>query len=70
MMEYDATRVIEYTEGHECRPNGVGDYKMVCPETGVLEGFVPFLMRTLLRGTCDGCGLSIRSLETITAPVP
>lgn len=44
------TMVIPYTSDHECRPGEHGDYEMVCPEAGVLQPFVPFMRRTLLRG--------------------
>lgn len=43
---------IYYQHGHTCVPNGVGDYTFVCPTLGKREGFVPYMMRTLLKGTC------------------
>ena len=69
MTDGPMDQMIQYTDGQECRPNGVGDYEMVCPTAGVLEGFVPFMRRAVVRGRCHGCGLSIRSLET-TASLP
>src|SRR5688572_22651288 len=36
------TKEIQYTAGHKCVPNGVGDYDFICPTTGRKPGFVPF----------------------------
>ena len=47
---------IPYTEGHKCEANGVGDYQMVCADGTVLDGFVPFMLRTLQKGNCQNCG--------------
>lgn len=54
------TKQLSYTGGHICRPNGVGDYEMVCPQAGVLPGFVSFMMRDALKGKCPGCGEDVR----------
>lgn len=51
---------IELTHGHVCEPNGVGDYQIRCPVAGVLPGFISRVSRTLIGGTCDGCGKYIQ----------
>ena len=63
MTDDTMNQMIRYTDGHECRPNGVGDYEMVCPTFGVLLGFVPFMRRAVLRGRCSGCGLLVKPLD-------
>jgi hypothetical protein len=47
--------VITYATGHTCEPNGVGDYRFVCPTHGERPGFIPFYLATSLCGTCK-CG--------------
>ncbi len=61
MME----QVFSYTGGHTCGPNGVGDYKFMCPETGdeQVGAFVPFMYRSILRGPCPRCGEAVRLEE-------
>ena len=49
---------VLYKGGHKCMPNGVGDYIFVCPTEGEKPGFVPYMYRTLLNGTCK-CGEKI-----------
>lgn len=49
---------IYYKNGHTCIPNGVGDYTFVCPDHGKREGFIPFMFRELVNGTCK-CGQAI-----------
>ena len=43
--------IIEYTSGHKCEPNGVGDYNMVCPTHGQLPMFIPYMWARIV--VCD-----------------
>jgi hypothetical protein len=53
---------IQYTDGHKCIPNGVGDYTFVCPTKGEKPGFVPFMLRRMVKGKC-ACGTYVEVLE-------
>ena len=50
--------VFEYATGHRCEPNGVGDYRFLCPKHGEKPGFIPFYLAPLVSGSCK-CGEQI-----------
>ena len=54
-------KTIQYTLGHKCTPNGVGDYELFCSKTGTVPGFVPFMNRGTLK-KCEGCGKEIEAI--------
>ena len=33
---------VEYSSGHKCIDNGLGDYKLLCPDYPDIAYFVPF----------------------------
>jgi len=57
------TKEILYTHGHKCIPNGVGDYQMVCPDGEVVKGFIPFMMRAVIKGLCTRCNKTLKVIE-------
>ncbi len=57
----ELTKVIQYTDGHRCEPNGHGDYQFVCPTNGVYHRFIPFFARYTLLGKCQ-CGVTFKAI--------
>jgi hypothetical protein len=53
---------VEYTDGHRCIPNGVGDFDMICPTLGN-QGFVPIMLRRSVAREC-ACGIFIRAAHS------
>lgn len=59
--------LIEYSKGHTCKPNGVGDYTFVCPKNGEKPGFVPYMYRQLFT-SCPLCGDDVECMVTEKKP--
>ena len=54
---------FKHTDGHVLRPNGVGDYEIVCADGKVSDGFVPFMYRSTGRKRCLACGVIVEPEE-------
>lgn len=45
----------KYTNNHTCKPNGVGDFDLICPEKGKVQ-FIPCFMYSMIKRNCPLCG--------------